>query len=313
MLSLLLLLISASRILRLHTLAMGTDEVWGIWQTFGTPAQIGSWTPVDWPPFYFFALGLWRLLVGIHPIVLHYFSLLVYLVGCACVYRAMRRLAGEWAGILGLVVYAALGYSIYVSTEVRGYAFVLALFPFALWMLTRYFAHPTLRRAIPVAMALAFMFYMHLSSVVAFAMLGLYTLLTYRRKIWRWWLPGLIAALIAAPVIISKIRLMLDHETTVPQLTRKTIPETIQNVLSYFGNAPALWLLLLTVALAVLILHRPRRIQTFAMLIALPIVGFLMYWIMALDNIRYFWWALLGFTVFMAWGLAYLPTQARLQ
>jgi Dolichyl-phosphate-mannose-protein mannosyltransferase len=311
-LSITLLLIAGSRILRLHTLAMGTDEVWAIWQTFGTPAQIGSWTPVDWPPVYFLVLGAWRLLVGIHPIVLHFFSLLLYLIGCAFIYRAMRRLAGEWGGVMGLVVYAALGYGIYASTEVRGYSFILALLPLALWTLTRYFARPTLRRAIPLGATLAFMFSVHLSSVVAFAMLGLYSLLAYRRRIWRWWLPGTIAALIASPVILSKVHFMLTHENTVPSLIRKDIPTTIQNVLSYFGNAPGLWLVLFVLAVIILILHRPRRFQPFAMLIAVPIVGLLMYWIMALDNIRYFWWALMGFTVFIAWGLAFLPPKARL-
>src|SRR5258708_22636597 len=248
LLAALLLLVAASRIIRLHSLSMGVDEVWAIWQTFGTPAQVGSWTPVDWTPFYFFTLDFWQHLAGIHPVALHFFSLLLYLPGCAFAYRALKRLGGERAGLAGLLVYAALGYAIYLSTEVRGYTFVVSLLAFVLWMITRYFDRPTPRNAIPLGLGLAFMFYFHLSSVIAFVMLGIYTLLAYPRRIWRWWLPGLIAAIVAAPVVISKVKLAIDHEKTVPSLTRKPIPETLQNVSSYFGNAPLLWIALFVIA-----------------------------------------------------------------
>src|SRR5690606_4825880 len=43
-----LLLIAAARTMRLTTFEMHHDEVWSVWQTFGTPAQIIDWTPFDW-------------------------------------------------------------------------------------------------------------------------------------------------------------------------------------------------------------------------------------------------------------------------
>ena len=298
------LLISASRLWRLSSLPMGVDEVWAIWQTFGTPTQVVRWTPVDWTPVYFLILWLWQHLAGIQPLALHFFSLLIYLLGCAVTYRMMRRIAGEAAGLIGLVVYAALAYGVYLSTEVRGYAPVVALLPCALWMLTRYFNHPTLRTAIPLALALAGMFSTHLSSIIAFVMLGVYSLLTYRRKIWRWWLPGLMAAALASPFIISKIRLMLNHENMVPSLERMPISETLGNIVLYFGTFPAIWLVLFVVAAIALIWHRPWRIEPWSMLLALPVAGLFAYWIMALDNIRYFWWTLTGYAFFIGWGLS---------
>jgi len=63
-----LLLIAASRLLRLCGLELDHDEVWTIWQTFGSPRQILAWTPYDWPPLHFLALGAWQELAGIHPI-----------------------------------------------------------------------------------------------------------------------------------------------------------------------------------------------------------------------------------------------------
>jgi hypothetical protein len=306
------LVIAATRIGRLSSLSMGVDEVWAIWQTFGTPAQVVSWTPVDWTPTYFLLLWVWQHLAGIHPLVLHYLSLLIYLLGCAFTYRMMRCLTGGGAGLIGLAVYTALSYSIYISTEVRGYALVVALLPFALWMLTRYFRRPTARNAIPLALALAGMFSMHLSSIIAFLLLGVYSLLVYRRQIWRWWLPGLIAAVLASPFIISKLTLMMNHENAVPNLVRKSVPETLGNVLLYFGDFPAIWLVLFIVAAFLLIKHRPWHIQPLTMLAALVTAGVFTYWIMALDNIRYFWWTLIGYTFFIGWGLSYLWKPAKL-
>ncbi|MDL1885970.1 hypothetical protein FBR01_20330, partial [Anaerolineae bacterium CFX8] len=60
LLAALLLLIAASRIPRLHEPQMNQDEIWSVWQTLGSPAQIIRWTPYDWPPLYYLALGTWR-------------------------------------------------------------------------------------------------------------------------------------------------------------------------------------------------------------------------------------------------------------
>src|SRR5258708_12697267 len=96
---------------------MGTDEIWAIWQTFGTPIQVIRWTPSDWTPVYFLILWGWQHLVGIQPQALHVLSLLVYLLGCAFTYRLMRRLAGDWAGLPVLAVFAALRSTISVHTN----------------------------------------------------------------------------------------------------------------------------------------------------------------------------------------------------
>lgn len=52
-----LLLIAASRVLLLSHLSFDHDEVWSVWQTFGTPQEIIARTPFDWPAGYYLSLG----------------------------------------------------------------------------------------------------------------------------------------------------------------------------------------------------------------------------------------------------------------
>ena len=59
-----LLILAASRLIALNGLELNTDEVWSIWQSFGTPEQIIRWTPYDWPPLYYLILGGWKIFVG---------------------------------------------------------------------------------------------------------------------------------------------------------------------------------------------------------------------------------------------------------
>src|SRR5258708_5075673 len=77
------LLIVFSRICRLSTLEMDPDEIWSVWQTFGTPAQIIAWTPYDWPPLSYLLIGAWRSVAGINPFAIRLFALWVFLPGMA--------------------------------------------------------------------------------------------------------------------------------------------------------------------------------------------------------------------------------------
>ena len=144
---------------------MNPDEVWSVWQTFGTPEQIMHWTPYDWPPGYYLTLGLWRRLTGQHPIMLRYLSILAFLIGSSCLFRLSRRLHGVNAALLVMPIYAALGYGILLSVEVRGYALLLGLLP------TGVLADAcatliilSLKRALLLALSLAAMFYVSVTS-----------------------------------------------------------------------------------------------------------------------------------------------------
>ena len=110
LLTLLLVLIAASRILRVQEMRMDVDEVWTIWQTNGTPAQILAWTPYDWPPLSYLAFGAWRLAVGIHPFAIHMLPILIGLIGSACTFATMKR-HGKVLAVLAMLAYSALAFA----------------------------------------------------------------------------------------------------------------------------------------------------------------------------------------------------------
>ena len=141
-LALILLLIAASRFTKLPTLELHNDEIWSIWQTFGSLNQIIYWTPPDWPPLYFVALAGWEQLVGIHPYALQVSSVLSFLFSAVLLYRVMRRLRGETTALMIVIVFSTLAFSIRISTEVRGYMLMMTLLIAAFWFTLRYLTIP---------------------------------------------------------------------------------------------------------------------------------------------------------------------------
>src|SRR5438105_3470566 len=134
LLALVLLAVAASRLIHFPGPTPDIDEVWSIWQTFGTPQQIIKWTPYDWPPLYYLVLGGWKELVGITPFVLRFLSLLAFLPGVAAMYRAAGKMFNRQAALPIAIAFAALGYNQFLSILIRGYALLLALSPIALWL-----------------------------------------------------------------------------------------------------------------------------------------------------------------------------------
>src|SRR5689334_12788387 len=76
----LLLLTTASHLLYLRSLSFNFDELWSIWQTFGSPADVLRWTPNDWPPLYFLGVWGWQQIAGPTPESLRIMTLLCALI-----------------------------------------------------------------------------------------------------------------------------------------------------------------------------------------------------------------------------------------
>jgi hypothetical protein len=158
---------------------MEIDESWSAWQILGNPAQIIAWTPFDWPPRLVPNDGRVAGAGWPEPIILRLLPLYVFLLGMAWLYQLGRKLFGTAPALLSVPVCAAFAESIHLRTLLRGYVFVMALTPLALWLAVRYFACSTLYRAVLLAVSLAAMLYMHALAVFTIAAIGLYTLIVH--------------------------------------------------------------------------------------------------------------------------------------
>lgn len=312
----LLLIIFLSRVTLLNTLEFNPDEVWNAWATAGTAQDVLARVPYDWPPLHFLLIWAWQGLVGSHPFVLRVLSVLTFMLAAALAYRAAYKLTGHEAAAWGtLLVYAALGYSVFLSTYFRAYVLMLLLLPLLIWLVLRYFERPHLIRALPVALCMAAMFYTNLTAVVAFGVVGLLTLLVYGQQVWRWWLPGVLALVLAVPEILSKATL-LGRRTTYNDAALPLPDALIGIYADYAGVAAGAWLIAAVIAIGLLLLReRPVRRHTLALLIWVLLLPFLMYLLdplLAFFSAQYSWWGLTGMALLLGSAFAYLPTIGRI-
>lgn len=313
-LTLLLLFVFATRAPLLNTLEMDSDEVWSVWQTFGTPAQIVEWTPYDWLPTYYLMIGAWRSVMGFHPIVLRLFTLFAFMLGVTALYKAGNRLQGRRLGILAALVFAALSYNVFTSLHVRGSAIALALLPFVLWFTLRYFARPTLRRAIPLALAMALISWIYLNSPIALAVIGVLTLVLFPRKIWRWWLPGSLYLALIVPVLINKLDLIIGRTGPLSSRVQPAFIDGITTLYNaYFGTGYTVWLVIAGIALVAAIVYMRRRASSRLFIgltlwaLGTPLALFVLNPILGFFGAHYSWFVLPGLALWIAFGLAVLP------
>jgi hypothetical protein len=314
----LVLLLAASRILRFSSLQMHSDEIWSIWQTFGTPIQILNWTPFDWPPLYFLLVGGWKEFAGIHPLVLRLLSTFLFLIAAAVLYRIFIRLRDIRTAALVVLSFGALGFGIRISTEVRGYMLMFMFYFITFWLTERYFARPSLRRGLLLALSIAVMFYSYLPGLIGFFMIGVYTLIVYPHRLLRWWLPGGIAALLALPLILLRTTQVRDRfgfgralsdfsDSLADYFTRFTTYQS-PNYSAY------IWIILAIVATSLLIYYwrqgSKRSIAFFVWMWLMPLFMYLTNPITLLFYQHYSMALILGIAAWVGWGLGYLRKWA---
>jgi hypothetical protein len=310
----------ALRVLRYPTTEMTNDEVWFVWQTFGTPRQIIQWTPYNWGPLFPLLIGFWRIVTGIHPDVIRVLTVLLFLPACAAIFRVARRLWGGSAGWIALIVYGTVGYGIYLTTLLYGYALEVALMPFALWFTVRYFDHPSIKRALLLCVVLAAMLYTHPTGVIAVGILGLFTIPLYGFAIWRWVLPGGLAALLALPEFFSKIQLTMGATNAYSGGLQKgnIFVTPLQSTLSglahgYAEMGSGWWIPMYLLAsfglLLALYRHRQQR-KIFALglwLFALIPLHYVDQFLIIYDPPKHMWWLTTVIALWIAGGLTQFP------
>jgi hypothetical protein len=315
-----LLLIAASRLFLLADLSFDHDEVWSVWQTFGTPQEIIARTPFDWTPLYYLSVGVWRLLVGIHPVALRMSSVLVFMLTAALTYHLARKLfRDEQAAWLVMLAYAGLGYVVYLSILLRAYTLVMMLLPLGLILVMRYFEQPTVMRGIVLGLLMALMFYLTLSAVFAFLVLGVFSLFLYTRYIWRWWLPALTALLVASPEILSKIGMVAERTAIELPLALPPLPQAFIGIYEdYLGAAFWIWGVLIVVASVLIVINRKPIISNYTLkmsflvvwIVLSPILLYVIHSRTSFFGARYSWWTALGIALWVGYGLSRLPKIA---
>jgi hypothetical protein len=261
----------------------------------------------------------------------------------------MYRQHGSAAALFAMLTFGALSYAIFLGVYLRGYIIVVAALPFALWLTVRYFSAERLRVWLGVALGvfMAAMFYTYLTSAVSFGALGLYTLLVYPRRVWRWALPALVALPLAVPLVLSKLETVVER---VDVLEGRALPPFFAAMWSFYshygGVVAPLWALLFALATAAAawrwwaqrkargtvvgqtgglspllkrvssnpLISPLRRRSALALLVWMSVGPALMYF---LDNVldffspRYSWWVLIGVALWMGVALAALPRAGR--
>lgn len=309
-----LLVIVFTRLPLLRGLEPEMDEINNVWLSTGTLGDVLRRVPYDWPPGGFVALNGWISLFGQHPYLLRLHSLLWFMLGCVCTFRAFQRLRDGQTGILAMLAVAAAGIYIFLSVYIRGYLIAVAALPFAFWMLLRYFDHPSWRRAVPLALGLLGILYGHYTGVPAYLAFGLFTLIVYPRRILHWLRPLALAAPLALPEVLRQYQLAITRSAATSTFV---LPPPLQAIpdllLTQLGTLPAqlAWLALLVVALALIYINRRRSTRlTWALLgwaMLMPLLMYIVDSYLAFFRPRHGWWIVLGVTWIAAWGLGYLP------
>lgn len=299
--------VMASRVTRLTEFETDRDELLSIQRAQAdTFENLLLWLPNDWPPLYFAALGGWAGLVGLHPVYLRFGSVLVALVGYACMYQLGRRLGGPRAGLLVMLAYAALSYNIVLDLKLRGYVIVSALLPAAVWLTLHYFDRPNWRRAVPLALTFAVMFYSTYISALLFMVIGVLSLCLYGRRVLAWWRIGVIAGVLAAPEALRKLAVAYDVATS--EQPGQSFTSALTLVFTgWTGYYAGFWLVLIGIATA-LLWRRPRWLAAFAFwIVGLPALMYFLLDPRFTFTQRYAFWAMGGIALLVGWGVSRLP------
>jgi len=182
------LLIAAFALIRhANDLSMWYDELWTIFHSSGTLAQIVRDRDWSWPPGYFVLLHAWIRLFGMNDLVVRMMNVLAGLLGTALMIRAGRALDSHRAGWMAGLAFATSNYAVYFLLEVRGYSLMLVLTAGLVWVHARWLKQPTWRRAILYVIVQALLFYTRfVDSMLIAALLGLRVALISPRRVGRW-------------------------------------------------------------------------------------------------------------------------------
>ena len=306
-LTLLLLFVVGSRMIRISDFDLDAHENLAIFRSNGTPQEILERIPYDWGPLWFLTLGGWQALAGSHPVPLRFLSVLLFTFGSASVFALMRRLVGRGAS-LAVLLYAAPTALILLSLFTRGYALLIALLPFALYMGLRYAEKPSWLTGATLTLTLTLMVYIHVTGGIAIIMFGLFMLLRGGLPMIRRFLPVVFAfILLIMPELLSKKGAASSRASSIAWGMNSL---QLQELFTFFVGTPVLgvlWLVVIIVAVIGLVYGRASRSAW--LLVLWSVLGFGIAFMLGglIGSPRHSWWYLLPTALWITWGISLLP------
>lgn len=314
-----LLLIAYSRFILLPDLYFDQDEVWSIWLADNSFAEILGRNPFDSPPGFYIILSVWQWFTGISPFATRIFVILLFLLNNALMFSlAQRLLKRPGSGYYAMLAYSGIGYIVYLSILLRPYAPVMLLFPLLLYLTDYYFQSPTLKRAILLAIVIAGMWYINLSSIFAYLIVGLYSLFKDWRKILHWIIPVIAAFVLALPELWTKINTVLERTSS--DLLSSPLPPLPQALyeryIDYFGTQWLIWFVIMGIAIVLILINRKTKKSTLIFFLIWAIGGLLLLYITHsrtnfFQFARYGWWIAPAFAFLIAYAISVLPRRIQ--
>jgi hypothetical protein len=215
---------------------------------------------------------------------------------------------------------------VFISIFLRAYVFVLTLVVVALWMAVRYFERPTRKRAIVLAVALAAPVYVHITGIFAVAMIGIFTLIVYFRRVKYWLLPGAITIGLLVPVALwlwntlGTAASKLGERSNLFQyqaFLEALFQDLIKIWRDLIGYEQVTWIAFMIVG-GVMIVTGWRtwkqRQQTLALAVWIlsPIALMFVAQLFFAFNIRHLAWVSIGIALWLAWAFSSLSQRANL-
>jgi hypothetical protein len=257
---LLILLTFQSRLLMLDHITFAGDEIRSIFRTYGTPIQVMNWQPHNWSPFFNLYLAGWRALMGDLPHALRLSTIFIFLPAVAIAYRTARYISRTAdAGLLTAAAYAALGYGAYLSTYLRGYAFLLLLFPLTIYTLERFCHRQNAVRGIILGVTGGLLFLSTYTTAIAAALIAPYAIWRLRRRVWRLVLPVAVALVVVAPDLYRNrtgFASTDDGFQTLFYLRPPLLNAYADMFYQYAGKLPWVWFGIVLVAITLLAVRR---------------------------------------------------------
>src|SRR5690349_13943229 len=161
LITLILILAAATRIINVSSWPVWTDEGWSIWATDNPHLDVvlDNLAHDRHPPLYFVALAGWRSLAGDSLLALRYLSIAAGLLTVAVTYRIGADVFGRRAGLYAALLLAALPIAVYYSQEVRHYGWFMLFVALSWLCFLRYLKRPRFSLLIGYCVSLTLAFY----------------------------------------------------------------------------------------------------------------------------------------------------------